>query len=287
MTYFISLIKGIGVFFLAAIALYYGLAFIDRWTTGFKSLFTIIVLFPLALYSAMYMATKIIPDRIGDPWQTIVMVLVLICFSGIYKIKHHKKVIDSFQSAAKALGLEYHEQLKLAPALAENPALQRGFMPKIEQALYGKYRGVEVIIFNYQYEQQSSDYPDHYFRTVVAFTDQKKKLPEFYLKPQGLLRRIVKGRGIFSREDPKFSKRYSLTGPDEKAIKKFFSRRKRETLLGMKGEWAVGSAQGYVVIYADEKMDEEVEPSPKKMGAYLEQTWFLYDVLSSAGAAFR
>ncbi|MBW2109409.1 MAG: hypothetical protein JRI36_12210, partial [Deltaproteobacteria bacterium] len=144
------------------------------------------------------------------------------------------------------------------------------------------YHGTETIIFNYDYEKLSGDYPDHYLRTAVVFFDPQVKLPEFYLKPQSLGSRIFKRKDIDFEEDPYFSKRYYLTGPDRKAVRDVFAIPQRQALIESKNRWAVGSAEGYVVIYADEKMDEQIKPSANEMGAYLEQTWSLYDVLSSS-----
>ncbi len=281
MAYLISFFKGIAALVVAGLVTYYGLGILDR-SSGFKGLVAGLVMFPLVIYSASYVADKITPGKLGSFGHTLVMVLVLACFGGVYKIKTSEKQAVSYQSTAAALGLVYQENIKLPPSLAKNPALQRGFMPEIKQALMGKYRGVETIIFNYEYGELSTDYEDHYLRTVVVFTDPKNKLPEFYMKPQNIGGRLFKRSGIYFKDDSRFSKRYHLSGPDEGAVRNLFTSSKREALVAMKGKWAVGSAEGHVVIYADDKMDEEVKPTPKEMGAYLEKARALYDVLSSA-----
>jgi len=280
MAYFMSFIKGVAALIFAGFVLYYGLGYLDR-CSGFKGFLASLVLFPLVLYSAAYIAEKLTLGKLGSFGHTVVMVLVLMCFGAIYMTKHEKREIASLQTAARALGLNYHSEFKLNPALAKNPALQRGFMPMVKDVLAGSYRDIETIIFKYEYEKLSSDYPDHYFRTAVVFFDPQVKLPEFYLKPQSLGGRIFKKKDIDFEEDPKFSKRYYLTGKDPKAIRNVFAVQQRQALVESKNKWAIGSAEGYVVIYADDKMDEQIKPNAKEIGAYLEQTWLLYDVLSS------
>ncbi len=282
MTYLVSLLKGIAALIGAGLITYYGLGILDRSPHGFIGSVLELVFFLLLIYSAAYIAEKITLNKLGSFGHTIVTLLVLMCFSGIYRFNMHKRRLASYQNTAVTLGLEYHENFKLPLALAKNPALQRGFMPEVKKAFTREYHGVDIIIFSYYYEELSSDYPDHYLRTAVAFSCSKNNLPEFYLVPRGLFDRFFTRRGIYFKEDPKFSKRYSLTGPDENAVRRVFGSRQRQALLEMKRKWAVGFAEGYLVIYADEEMDEEVKTTPKEMGAYLEKTWFLFDALCSA-----
>lgn len=282
MAYFISFLKGIFALSVASVIIYYGLWLFDRWNYGFKGFIAALVAFPLVIFSATYVAEKLTMGKLGSMGSAFFMVLVLILYGGIYKINYEKKKVATYRSAASTLGLRYHKELNLPTLLAKNPALQRGFMPTVKNGFTGKYRGMETIVFNYEYEKLSGDYPDIYLRTAVAFSDPRIKLPEFYLKPQGLIGRLSKGKGIYFKEDPEFSKHYFLAGPDQKAVRKLFSGRQRQALFEKNQKWAVGSAEGNVVIYADDKMDEQVNPEIDEIKTYLEKTWTLYSVLSSA-----
>ena len=282
MTYFMSLLKGVFVLSVASVVIYYGLGLFDRWNYGFKGFIAALVAFPLVIYSAIYVGEKLTMGKLGSFGSAVVMVLVLISFGGIYKINYEKKQAAHYRSAASALGLEYHRELDLPTSLAKNPALQRGFMPTVENGFTGTYRGTETMVFHYEYEKLSADYPDVYLRTAVVFSDPRIKLPEFYLKPRSLIGGMVKGKGIHFQEDPEFSTHYFLDGPDQKAVRELFSGRQRQALFETDQKWAVGSAEGNVVIYADDRMDEQVNAELDEIEAYLQKTWALYQALSSA-----
>lgn len=209
------------------------------------------------------------------------MVLVLIAFAIIYNINSEKRKLAAFHTIADMLNLTYQQDVKLPPPLLENPLFDRGFMPSANHFFTGKYNNVQVMIFNYEYEKLSGDESDYYLRTAVVFKDPKIKLPDFYLRPMSPGDKLFGKNDIRFEEDVDFSKRYFLSGPDSAALYTLFGSRQRQLLKEMRRKWAIGSENGYMVIYADDKMDEQVEPKPEEMRNYLDQAWVLFKELST------
>ena len=281
MDFVISFVKGVLTLLLAVVALYYGLKFYNEIESGFWEFWITIILIPVILYSAAFIAEKLTFGKLGTFGHTVATILILAIFARIYMMQSVKKDMAALQKAAQVLGLKYQQDVKLPAAMLENPLFDRGFMPKAQHLLSGKFSGVDVKIFNYQYEKLERDTEDRYWRTAVAFSITQKQVPDFYLRPWQPGERFLEKNPIDFREDPQFSKKYFLTGSNAEDVRALFGERQREVLKEIKRKWAIAAANGYLVMYADETMNEEVKPDPEAIREYLEQAWVIFKELTS------
>jgi len=281
MAYFLSFVEGLAALGLTIIAINYGFRLLDRWSKGFRKLAAFILVLPPVLFLADYAARGLTLGKLGDGMTSVITILILLIVGGFFKIKHEFQQIDELQDIADALGLKFHRILKVDPTLGDHPVLKKGFSPTVAHALVGRYQDVDTLMFNFGWEDISGDVPDSYARTAVVFTDPDMEVPEFELRSAGLGHRmfgaLFSGHDIELPEDPEFSKKFRLKGPDPLAVRELFDRVDRRALEETKRTWAVGGLSHRVVIYADAMMDEEVRPELEDISNYLKETWTLFE----------
>ncbi len=282
MGYLSSFLKGLFSLTFAGIALYYSFYLLDHYSSGIKGFVLEIVLLMFFLGLPFYIAEKLTFGKLGEAGTIILGLIILLAFAAFYKINSEKKLQEKYQKIGHLLGLKYEPEIKIPPQALANPLLNKGFMPSAQHGFKGKYGQAEILVFNYHYEELSSDVNDEYLRTAVVFSLNPAALPAFYLRPRTLSERIFKEKGIFFKEDKDFSKRYFLTGDEPDAVRKLFNPQVRKVLKEMKPDWAMAAKDGYLVIYADGKMDEAINAEYEALREYLDQTYLLFRVLTAA-----
>ncbi len=286
MSQLLSFFKGLIILAAMVLTVYYGMVLINRWNYGAKAIISAIILFPLILLAAGYATDLITFNKLGNTGSFLVSILLLIVVGGFQKMNYEKSQVAGFLETAEEFNFEYHHSLNLAPVLKNNPIMRDGYMATAGNALTGEYKGVNVTIFNYQYEQSSGDTPDHYFRTVVLFEDTGRTFPDFHIEPRswgdrafGLIR---KKEEIEFEDDSEFAGKYHLLGDDRKAVRDLIGPKQRRTLAESERGWSVASSGHLVMIFADDRMDEQVDPNPEDIRSYLEQAWGIYNSIRSA-----
>ena len=285
MSQLLSFFKGLVILVAMILTVYYGMVLINRWTYGAKALISL-MLFPVILLAAGYATQLITFNKLGSTGSFLVSILLLIVVGGFQKMNYEKGQVAGFLETAKALNLEYHRSLNLSPELKNNPIMRDGYMATASNALTGEYRGVNLTIFNYQYEQSAGDTPDHYFRTVLLFEDTGRRFPDFHIRPRtwgdrafGLFRVVEE---IDIPEDSEFEKRYHLMGKDSEAVRDLIGEQQRRTLIESPRSWSVAGTGNLVMIFADDRMDEQVDSNPEDIRSYLEQAWPIFDSIRSS-----
>jgi hypothetical protein len=88
-------------------------------------------------------------------------------------------------------------------------------------------------------------------RTAVVLRKGWVGLPEFRLHPKGLAQKIARLFGVQHIDfegSPEFSRRYTLRGPDEPAIRRIFRNEVRDSLASNPG-WHIETGGGDFVVY--------------------------------------
>jgi len=285
MSQLLSFFKGLVILVAMILTVYYGMVLINRWNYGAKALISLL-LFPVILIAAGYATQLITFNKLGNTSSFLVSILLLIVVGGFQKMNYEKAQVAGFLETAEALNLEYHHSLTLDPSLKNSPIMRDGYMAMASNALTGEYRGINLTIFNYQYEQSSGDTPDHYFRTVVLFEDTGRRFPNFHIRPRtwgdrafGLFRVVEE---IDIPADSEFEKRYHLMGENSEAVRDLIGEQQRRTLKESERSWSIAGTGNLVMIFADDRMDEQVDPNPEDIRSYLEQAWPIYNSIRSS-----
>jgi len=286
MSRLISFVKGLFILVVVIILVYYGLVLLNRWNYGALGMIAAIIIFPLVLCGAGYATELLTFKKLGSTASIFVSLFLLMCIGAVQKYNYEKDQMAGLQAAADALGLEYSRSVAVDSTLGSNPILRSGFLNTAYHALAGKYKDVDVMIFNYQYEELSGDDEDHYFRTVVVFADPHRDIPEFQMQSKSwgdrLFGLLDDNNEIEFPEDPEFSKRYYLLGTNQQAVRDLFGPAQRRTFVESERNWSIAGIDHRVIIYADDRMDEEVKPNLEEISKYLEQTRSLYEPIRSA-----
>lgn len=137
------------------------------------------------------------------------------------------------QGTATLFGWQFSEVagLNWIPNLEKFALFTHGHSKEIRNAMYGELEGVKTAVFDYQYVTGSGKSRRIYQQSVVYFEPRDLSLPQFSLRPEGMMHKLISAFGyqdIDFGQRPTFSSRYLLRGPDEAAIRAQFS----DALLG-------------------------------------------------------
>ncbi len=103
---------------------------------------------------------------------------------------------------------------------------RRGHSRLMRNLLYGPYRDSTMMVFDYRYITGHGRYGRRqHWQTVVLFSWEQLRLPEFTLRPRGTLDALaakVVSHGIDFEECPAFSRHYLLVGWSEEAVRQMF-----------------------------------------------------------------
>jgi hypothetical protein len=152
---------------------------------------------------------------------TIVVVVIVL------SILHEKRRREAMQRAAIDMGLEYQaEGTGLAGRLGALPLFDRGRSKRAGNVLSGTIEDLELHLFDYRYTTGSGKNRSTHHQTVAAFSIPGADLPTFRLAPETIFHKIGAAMGMQDIDfdgHPEFSKRYVLSGNDEKSIREIFT----------------------------------------------------------------
>ena len=179
-------------------------------------------------------------------------------------------------------GGNYHPD----PSLLKSPLLQRGYRQRFGPAITGKYKGVNVQLFEHVYSepQGASDSGDtRYFRTVVVFHVPGFPIPEFVMLGKSLgdrmFEKLFRSKNIHFEDDLKFSRRYALTGPNQEHVLKLFTPELRSAFTGSEKRWAASGIDNQLMLFTDDTLDEQLKP--EEFIDYLKKTWEIFEITRS------
>jgi hypothetical protein len=185
------------------------------------------------------------------------------------------------------MGFVFHDgKFQPVPSLLQSPLLRRGYRHSFGPAITGNHAGVEILLFDHVYSDpgESSDREDRrYFRTVVVFYAPELDIPDFIMITKSLGDRMAEalaGSGnIDFKGDSKFSKHYSLSGPNQESVRELFVPELRSAITGSEKRWAAAGIDNKLMLFADNERDEQLKP--EKFVDYLEKTWEIFNVIRS------
>ncbi len=186
-------------------------------------------------------------------WVAVLISGVLLLIGVTIYQRRVRKI--AIQIAAARLGLKQIKgRLFSRTERKRLPLLHRGLFGKYSNALADKSATTRVLIFDYSYIFGLPLLADtRYHQTVAAFR-VPGTVPDFALAPATNLDRVLKSydwSGVVLDWDPEFLRRYWLRGPDEHAIRTFFSSglttRIRE--LDPTTRWSIEKGGEWLLIY--------------------------------------
>ena len=138
-----------------------------------------------------------------------------------------RKRTEAFARYAEQLGMLYYPDANdLALQLPPFELLNQGHSRLAQRWLRGGRETEELWVFDYRYVTGHGKHRQVHNFTLALFPRLEKHLPEFQLRPENIFHKIGAAFGyqdIDFPEEPEFSKRYLLRGPDEMAIRASFA----------------------------------------------------------------
>jgi hypothetical protein len=211
--------------------------------------------------------------------------LIFLSVIGAFVYRSIFVEIDKFKKAAKTLNLSCH--LKNHPKSDEllySSILKRGERRNtVSPILSGRYNDAQVLLFNYRYGQTESAGESYsfYFRTVVTFSVKGHQVPAFSLRPaqsgDRFFETIFGSDCLKFEEEPEFSRRYKVNGPDTKTLKHLFGPNLRRAFIKSETKWAAGVTGDYFIIFRDGKTDDRVDS--EEFASYLNETYMIYQAV--------
>ena len=138
-----------------------------------------------------------------------------------------KKRTAAFQAQANEMGLGFAETADgLIERLGDFSLFKRGRHKRTRNVLTGDAGDVKISIFDYRFITGSGKNKRVNRQTVVLLESANIQAPEFSMRQQGFFDKVGKVLGfqdIDFDSHPKFSKMFVLQGPDEEAVRRFFT----------------------------------------------------------------
>lgn len=187
-------------------------------------------------------------------WKYIVCLIALVVIWLWIAMQFSKKRSREIASAAASMGYTFEGAGKvLAAQIGTIPVhlFGIGHNKVIDNVLRGP-RG--AFLFDFQYTTGAGRYQSFARQTVAGFGFPGAAIPQFQLGPQHWWQKVgdvVSHHLIHFDSHPAFSKRFLLRGPDESAIRAFFTPPLLSYLetLPEKPAWTVEAAGPWLLIY--------------------------------------
>ena len=212
---------------------------------------------------------------------TIVMTgvfLSIFALVGVIIFVSHKREqarTQQFRSVADDLGLQFHPQgdPQVHRQIDQLRLFNRGHGRKTRNLLCGKTRDVQVAIFGYRFTTGGGKNQQTHQQTVISFQSPHLALPAFELRPENVFHKIGQAFGykdIDFDSHPTFSSRHLLRGPDEAAVRDFFTPEVLEFFESRQGI-SVEAAHHQLIYYRASKRIQ-----PQEVRSFMEEGFRVY-----------
>ena len=184
------------------------------------------------------------------PWA--ILLLVLGAGGATAWVAEHRRRKQALGAAdRRAMGLPYAESLMIEhfELLAAVPLMQRGRDTLAANVISADTGALSLTLYDYQYTTGSGKNKSTHKQTVVWVADDSLNLPEFRLAPESWMQRLG---DLFSKQDidfdddPEFSRRFLLAGPDQASIRDFLDPRRRQALLKLQNPHLEVGGNGFL-----------------------------------------
>lgn len=178
---------------------------------------------------------------------------------------------EAIKNLAYRLGGTFSDEdsSRIFPLLKDLPLFRRGFRKQINNVLSLEYEWGKVYMFDYSNTRNRGNHFKRYRRSVCFINARQLGLPEFRLRPSGLLDKVIgliSPLGISFPEHKKFSKRYILNCEDESMARHYFQDDLLD-FLSMRKDWHLEGLGYYLVIYGNHLLAEG-----RELGRLLEES---------------
>lgn len=201
-------------------------------------------------------------------------------YIGVQAEKKRKQNLTEF---ANGLGLQYFEEL---PAVDANrfqtfQLANKGRGQKASSAIIADSGQMRMVIFDYKFVTGSGKNKSTHRQSVVMSSGQELQAPDFSIAPEGFLHRIGDFFGfkdIDFEDDQAFSDQFLLNGPDETAIREYFTADRRRAFLKYKDISVEASNNSFIYHCGLRKA------SADEIKQLMERSFEIYQILKSEEA---
>ncbi len=141
-----------------------------------------------------------------------------------------KKRTEALETIASSLDFSFSKKGSYSLIASPNQfyLFSRGRSKKVSNVMNRCTNDIDVTIMDYRYTVGGGKNSCTWTQTVILFQSSLLRLPAFTLRPEHLFHKIGNAFGykdIDFDSYPTFSKQYLLRGPDEEAVRNFFTDR--------------------------------------------------------------
>ncbi len=184
-------------------------------------------------------------------WIAIPLIIVGVLVGAVVAERKRRQALEQ---AAGELGLAF--ELRLSDfdqgIFNQYQLAQQGRGRAASNAIVADSGDLRLVIFDYKYTTGGGKSQTTHRQSVVLVTSPSLRLPSFSLAPENFFHRFAEMLGfpdIDFDDDPEFSRRFLLKGPDEAAIRTLFDARRRAAFLKLPPVHVEGSGAGFIVYH--------------------------------------
>jgi hypothetical protein len=218
--------------------------------------------------------------------EVIFPILVIVIVTGIIGIaiyvnhQQEKKRTEKFGAIADELGLQFFptETPTVNAAVQSFRLFNQGHGREFKNIIFGQTEEVTLSIFSYKYTIGGGKNSHTHHQSVCCVQSSQLQLPEFGLSPENFFHRIGQ---IFGYQDinfdthPSFSKQFLLRGPEEDAIRTFFTARRLDYFESNPGISIEANGDRFIVFRASKRIQ------PEEVRSFMEQGFEVYGQLKN------
>lgn len=214
---------------------------------------------------------------------TSVMVTGVLMFLALIvwlSVRFEKQRTAALQAAGAALGFEV---LTVFPPefdglVAGSALMNTGRQRVSSNILRRQVDPLDVVLYDYRYTTGSGKSSHTHQQTVALFHSPRLRVPHFVLKPEGWVSRLGEFFGaqdIDFADVPEFSRKFVLSGKDERAIRDFLTRDRLQTLSEM-DKLCLEAQPGSLLVWFDHR-----RVPPEELQTFFQQAFSAYTALLS------
>jgi hypothetical protein len=217
------------------------------------------------------------------PIVVVSIVLLIIGFGIYFGHKYEKERTARFEAIALEMGLQFFPEGESAviSQFSSTHLFQQGRRRKFRNMICGDTDALKLAVFGYQYTVGNGKNSHTHHQSVMAFQSSSLELPEFELRPEHFFHKIGKALGyqdINFDAHPVFSKQFILRGPDEQAIRLFFTPERLKALESRPGI-SIESGKTFLVFYRQRK-----RVKPEELRAFMQEGFEIHKVICGAAS---
>ena len=214
------------------------------------------------------------------PIATIITVVAAIVLLSMWNKKKNR---EKLAALSDELGLDFFpkEDPELLDSIGHLRLFKLGHIRSMTNVIVGKTNDIDIAVFEYSYTTGGGKNQRTRRQTVMSFQSTLLNLPDFELRPENVMHKIGKALGfqdINFDSHPDFSKMYLLRGPEEDAVREFFT---PELLAYFESQSKISLevSGNTMVLYRSGRRSK-----PEKIRDFMEEGFALFQRLTSAEA---